>query len=139
MSESDEKDEKRQVAEPTISQPVKPAQRFVVQMNSVSERARRQLHGSMKERYRTPHNQDDHHDRGHGHDLQRLRTGFVYSLDVLQPEVGCDPDPENRGKGVVRKMPQGVMQVIRDIVDETGKVLASDNRAQRAGQNVVEK
>ena len=85
--------------------------------------------GVVKERDGAPENENNHHDRGYAHDLQRLPAGLMNALRIFLPKVECDRYAEHRRKCVVRKMPEGTVKVLRNVVNETNQVLSCHNRA----------
>src|SRR5947207_12283260 len=108
MAEPYKHDEKRQVADPAVLQRVQPAERFVVQRDSIFEWARRKLKWTVQNRGRAPDDQDHHHDRSDAHDLQGFLTGLVYALGVLPPEIHGHHHGKNRSAEVLRNMPMDV-------------------------------
>ena len=106
--------------------------------HSSVKRARRQLHRSPQNRNRAPENQNHHHHSGDGHNLQRLLAGFVDALRILPPEVDNDDDRNSCREVVVGETQGTVEKVHPNILDKPREVLPGRNRADRAGQDVVE-
>ncbi len=138
MSESDEHDEQGEVAEPGVLEGGQPAQRFVVQGDAVLQRIGWNLERSVKEGDGAPQDQNDHHDGGDHHDLDRFGRGLVHALSVLPPEINGDQDAEDRGKGVVVEIMKRVVEIDCGVLNEAGEVLSGDHGAERAGQDVIE-
>ena len=84
-----------------------------------------------------PDDQDYDHDGGDDHDLQGLLARFMHALDVLPPEIDHDQNGERGGK-VIFGENQRVVDVSADVLNESREILAGGNRADGAGEDVVE-
>ena len=87
VAEADEENHQCELADPS---PIEPAQRLLGECHhSWVQGIRRQLyHRRTEDGNRAPQNQNHHHHRGDGHDLQGLAAGFVNTLRILPPEIG---------------------------------------------------
>ena len=90
-------------------------------------------------RDQAPDDQHHHHHGGDLHDLQRPLAGFVHALDVLPPEIDGHHDGKDRGRTrssgpCERRM----AEVVESVGQEAREVLSGGDRADRAGQDVVE-
>src|ERR1700676_385365 len=101
------------------------------------QRVWRHLNGRSKDGDRAPNYEDDDHDGRDDHDLQSFAAGFMNALDIFPPKVEGDEDGEGCGKGVLRKVWNGMVRITGDIFYETGQILARRNRADVSGQYVV--
>ncbi len=136
VTEADEEDDPRNVPEPG---PVEPAQRFFVQRDHAwVQGVGRQLDGRAQNRDGAPDEQDHHHHRGDGHDLQRFLAGFVHALRILPPEIGHYDHGQSRGEVVVGEI-QRAVHVHAHVFDEAGQILAGGDGADGPGQHIVEK
>ena len=85
-----------------------------------------------------PDNQNHHHHRSDGHDLQGLAAGLVDALGILPPEED-NHDNRHTGRKVIVGELQWVVHILPNILDEARKVLSGGDGADRAGKDVVEK
>src|SRR5689334_14837977 len=138
MPETHESNEPRQVGKPRAPQWVKPAERLLVEQNSILKRVGRNLDRDAENRICTPNDQDNHHDRGDGHDLNRLFAGLVNSPSTLPPEVKGNENAEECRKSVLRKRAKRAAKIAGNVFNESGEILAGNDRTDGTGQNIVE-
>ena len=137
VAEAYEQDDKREVTEKSA---VQPSQRILVQGNGSGpvKRTGRQLNRSTQHRDGAPQNQNHHHHRGDHHDLQSFLAGLVNALCVFPPEINHYHNGEPGGEMIVRKI-QRPVEIQAHVFDEAGEILPGGNRADGAGEHVVEK
>src|SRR5580700_2890898 len=121
VSEADEDNDQRQMAEPGA---VEPAQRLLVELHdSSTQRVGRYLDGNPEDSDGAPDNQDHDHNRGDDHDLQSFFAGLVDALYVLPPEIKNDENGKGSGEVVLGKN-ERVMRVPANIVDKPAQILS---------------
>src|SRR4051794_23246496 len=97
------------------------------QGDAVCQWIRRRLKRTVKDRYRAPHAQNDNHHGGDFHDAYCGAARLVDALAVLPPKEHCDGSAKSCGEGIVGEVVQGMMQVLRDIVEKPNKILSSND------------
>src|ERR1700758_2047386 len=91
---------------------------------------------SSPERVAAPGKHQHDHYSGDVHDAQCFSAGFGNAFDVLPPKVESHGKGEKRGRKISRQSNVQV-GVTEEVVQESGKVLASGDPADGPGQNVV--
>ena len=137
VPEADEQEDPGQVTEECA---VQPAQRFLVDRDDAWGQGawweRRRVTQNCKH---APGDQDHDHDGGHDHDLQCFSARLVDTLDVLPPEIDHHKDGKHRREAVLGKGGKRMSRVPANVLDQARQVLAGGNRADGAGQHIVEK